>query len=195
MYPLDKEGRYKVTLIQAPVHGQVELVGSASHHWTYIPQDGYKGPDRAVFVVEAGGKRVKAVVNFLVLPVINEPKEDDEVKERVPECKSFDFRVLDKSSGTLAPQFEQNCFAEMESVFALAEIHRLVAGLANVMVSASNLPCTAVAETTGQGSFVEITLDTSAPRPQGRARFVCRGPNGPVSILNRRHKLDYVQLR
>lgn len=62
----------KITLLEAPQHGQISVVSESTYHYNYAPQKGYEGTDRITYVVEAQGKRFKTVLNILVMPLVPE---------------------------------------------------------------------------------------------------------------------------
>src|SRR2546422_4473385 len=55
----------KVTLLQEPMHGELE--GDDKGNYLYLAKPEYLGPDRATFLVEIGGLKVKAVYYFKVM--------------------------------------------------------------------------------------------------------------------------------
>jgi hypothetical protein len=82
-----------IAVLRPPAHGRVRFVdppdqqhkthmpdgktvplpiGTTSHHYTFMPDLGYLGRDYVAYEVLAYGKRYKVVVNFLVVPVVNE---------------------------------------------------------------------------------------------------------------------------
>lgn len=81
---IEEARQYKVTLLDQPKHGQAQLVYEPSHHWTYVPEEGYVGADRVIYLVGAHGKQYKVVVNFWVIPVIDENSD-------VQQCESINF--------------------------------------------------------------------------------------------------------
>jgi hypothetical protein len=56
----------KVTLLQGPEHGELEDEGGL--YYSYHSKADYEGPDRATFLVEIGGYKVKAEYYFKVAP-------------------------------------------------------------------------------------------------------------------------------
>lgn len=62
----------KITLLEAPKHGQISVVSESTYHYNYAPQKGYEGTDRIAYLVEARGKRFKTVLNILVMPLVSE---------------------------------------------------------------------------------------------------------------------------
>ncbi|MDD2776156.1 MAG: hypothetical protein PHU06_09380 [Gallionella sp.] len=83
--------RYKVALLEMPKHGQARLVYEPSQHWAYVPEKGYQGADRAIYLVECQGKQYKVVINFWVTEVFDEGKD-------APLCDSMDFGASNESS-------------------------------------------------------------------------------------------------
>lgn len=88
-----KEMGLAITVLRPPAHGKVEFVdppdqqyethmpdgktvplpiGTTSHHYTFLPDLGYEGKDYVAYEVLAYGKRYKVIVNFLVVPVVND---------------------------------------------------------------------------------------------------------------------------
>ena len=75
----------KASLIEAPNHGQIDTLDTSQsfiHDYIFKPEAGYTGQDRAVYLIEAQGKRFKVTINFLVLPV---------VWEEIQQCKYVKF--------------------------------------------------------------------------------------------------------
>ncbi len=60
----------KVTLLQGPQHGKIVVLESTSYHYSFAPESGFEGKDRAIYLIEVQGKRYKVTINFLVLPII-----------------------------------------------------------------------------------------------------------------------------
>lgn len=87
---IEEASQYKVALIALPKHGQVQLLDDVSQHWRYVPEKGYTGADRAIYLMETFGKQYRVVVNFWVVPVIDENRETQE-------CDSIKF---DASGGS-----------------------------------------------------------------------------------------------
>lgn len=82
---------YKATLVKPPQHGQVYLLDEGSHHWSYIPPEGYTGVDQVIYLVEKQGSRYTVIVNFWVLPAIDE-------NLKPPVCKSIKFSEITQNN-------------------------------------------------------------------------------------------------
>jgi hypothetical protein len=62
----------KITLLEAPRHGQISVVSESTYHYNFAPQKDYEGTDRITYLVEAQGKRFKTVLNILIVPLVSE---------------------------------------------------------------------------------------------------------------------------
>jgi len=134
----------KTTVVEMPKHGKVEYTEPAGFFWHYTPDDDYTGPDRVKFVVEAKGRRFTFVVNILVHEVVDE-------FAKPPACEVF-FNQPIKKTGMLDGQ----------PTYAAAWSPLLRQAFSQIAYSFTNLPGTAVGQTTGTGNTASITLDTNA---------------------------------
>ena len=146
----------KVRLLQAPVHGTVTLADEEGTvvggdaipiKWsqlTYQPVQDYVGKDSAVFLVTSNNRQYQVKVNFWVVPALTGYDRGDLF------CKTEKF-----GAHTNLPEA---LIAWMNN----AELSSLLAAASGVTYSFSDLPGTALGETTGKGTFAAITLDTNA---------------------------------
>lgn len=56
-----------VEVLQPPMHGALETGNIGPHSYQYKPTDSYKGNDKAVFLVDIAGKKVKVIYFFKVV--------------------------------------------------------------------------------------------------------------------------------
>jgi hypothetical protein len=81
----------RVTLVEAPKHGKLEVDDAKWHLYHLTPDKDYLGEDRVVYEIEAQGKRYKVIINFWVVPVVMPDYQ---------ECryKKFDGSSIDPAS-------------------------------------------------------------------------------------------------
>lgn len=84
MFTVDEVMQYTSSLIAGPKHGTVERVGDPRYNtWEIKPTRDYVGADRAVFLVEAKGRKLKVVMEFQVVDFIQDPPKN----EGMPPCR------------------------------------------------------------------------------------------------------------
>ena len=145
-----------VRLLQAPAHGKVTLtdnertvVGADAipikwRELIYQPVQDYVGKDSAVFLVTSNNRQYQVKVNFWVVPALTGYDRGDLF------CKYQKF-----GADTNLPK---TAIAWMNS----AELSGLLAAASGVTYSFTDLPGTALGQTTGEGAGAAITLDTNA---------------------------------
>jgi hypothetical protein len=129
------ERNVKTTIITQPRHGR--LVGTDAYAMTYIPEDGYYGLDKIVARVELDSGEKVTVAYFIHV----DPGADDRPESIRRIC---------------GPKGE---FWKISLASEPVDTALLLGGL---NVSFSDLPGSAVVQTTGTGSSAQITLDLDA---------------------------------
>ena len=140
--------------------------------YSYIPEDGYFGKDRAVFLVDINGQKVKVIYYFQVMdhPIGNTGYEDlckkgyewkisATTPDGTPIFSNEDTAVSSAGTYTQAPSPLLGNYSNSDSP--------------NITYSFTNLPGTAVGQTTGEGTAANILLDTNAA---GRGWFMDNTP-------------------
>jgi hypothetical protein len=148
----------KVRLIQAPMHGKVTLhdgitpidvgsteTGTNSYTHQFIPTENYIGKDQALFEVEANNKKYRVTVNFWVMSTVFDDGQGN------TNCKREKFGITDNSTTQSVAAWQQG-----------ANLSAFLAAASGVSYSFSDLPGTAIGETTGKGLSAQIALDTDA---------------------------------
>ena len=155
-YNLELYAKHKVRLIQPPTHGTVTfspktpfVVGNTEtgiklYSLEFWPTENYIGKDRAVFEVEANNKKYRVTVNFWVMDTVFDDGQGD------TNCKQQKFGLSSDSS--------QNISAWEKS----ADLSAFLAAASGVTYSFTDLPGTALGQTTGEGATAAITLDQNA---------------------------------
>ena len=133
------EGSGKVTVLQNPEHGTLEM-GSVGGR--YHPALDYYGPDRATFLVEIGSRKVKVIYFFQVLDGVT-----DERYERL--CPKEYWKISLNPADPTAQLLTFNSPTQLTSYLA---------GAVNVDIKIADLASGAVGQTTA----TTITLDANA---------------------------------
>jgi Matrixin len=156
-YNPEKYINHKVRLIQPPAHGKVTFsektpfvvgiteTGIKSYLLEFWPTENYIGKDRAVFEVEANGKKYRVTVNFWVMATVFDDGLGGDTN-----CKQQKFGL-----NSDAPQ-------NVSDWQRSADLSAFLAAASGVTYSFTDLPATALGQTTGQGLSAQITLDTYA---------------------------------
>ncbi|MEQ1533296.1 MAG: matrixin family metalloprotease, partial [Sideroxydans sp.] len=147
---IEEAGQYKVKLFEMPKHGQAQLVDEPSQHWTYMPDKGYQGADRAIYLVESQGKQYKVVINFWVVEVLDEDRPSQY-------CDSVDFGA---SNGLSTPPtgLKPLSMSDFTAWQNEAQFASLLNTVSNITITFTDLANGALGQTTG----TTITLDTNA---------------------------------
>jgi hypothetical protein len=152
--PASELARFKIALSEPPKHGEVRLL-AAQYSWMIIPKEGYKGPDRAVFLVERNRKQVRVVFNFLVMEVM--PGDVQHYS-----CRSFKFSAGDQLLDFHALASENDATADLQAWLRRAQLSALLSVASATVTGLTDLPAMALGQTTGTGSSAQITLDAAA---------------------------------
>ena len=150
-----RKANYQVTLLEAPAHGKVGAYGEwsltvgvpaqmGSSSMNYRPAQDYVGKDRALFLVDVYNKQYKVIVNFWVTPTVYDVPQGDTF------CRTQNFGLTDA-----LPSYTSSWMRS-------ADLSAFLAAASGVSYTFSDLPGTAVGETTGEGANASITLDTNA---------------------------------
>jgi len=161
------EGR--ITLLQGVEHG--ELREEDGKYYRYTPVADYIGSDRATFLIEIGGLKVKAVYHFKVIDggAIGGTEADD--KQNCPKGMFWKISTtLDANGNSTITSIEYQSpttsatgttavnTAAMASTLGVSILRNLAGETAGVTVNLADLPGSALGQTTGS----TITLDTNA---------------------------------
>ena len=138
----------KVTILKNPVHGALELRKDAGRF--YVAEPNYYGPDRATFLVETGGRKLK--VEFFI-----------KVMETVPGGKDKYDPYWDEELCPNGPSWEISLNPDDPNapVYTFEHPYQLTSALAGVVqanLTFSDLAGSAL----GQSNGNTITLDTNA---------------------------------
>jgi len=145
----------KATLLQGAAHGTVKDEGD--QYYRYVPNLNYLGSDRATFLVEIGGLKVKVVYHLKVINggAIGGTEADD--KQNCPNGMFW------KISSTLAPngnlivtsvEYQSPTLSDMAATLGAS----LFGDTSDITLNIADLPSGAVGQTVGN----TITLDTAA---------------------------------
>ena len=144
---LDSEIKFSV--LQQPKHGTVGNVQTGSGDYGYKltarNPDGrasYQGWDKVVYQVEVKGQKFKVVVNLLSVG------NADTIGGQI--CERTRISLSGGSSG------------DVDAWLRSAQLSALLSSASQSLTGFSDLPGTAVGETTGEGATAAITLDTTA---------------------------------
>ena len=131
----------KVTLIQAPKHGVLGKGRAPGNDTSYYPTPGYFGNDKAIFLVDIQGYKIKVVYNIKLVRGNDYSKFADDYKKY---CESPGWWWMGSAPNVdkLLSSFLQNSN--------------------QINLTLARLPGTAVGQTTGTGNTASITLDTNA---------------------------------
>ncbi len=91
-----------VTVVRNPQHGTLKPLGSdpKDRSYVYLPKPGYFGADRATFLVEMGGKKIRTEYFFKVLDGVADGDYQD--KEFCPKGEQWKISLNpDDSNGSL----------------------------------------------------------------------------------------------
>ncbi len=89
-----------VTVLSDPRYGTLEPRADAPGGYLYLPKPGYFGPDRATFLVEMGGKKIRTEYFFKVLDGVADGDYQD--KEFCPKGEQWKISLNpDDSNGSL----------------------------------------------------------------------------------------------
>ena len=132
-------------LIIKPEHGRLEL--KTFGQWQYYPDYGYKGKDQATFRVDTPKGSYQVIVNLLV------GGYSEYVK--TPNCA----RVFDIKKSSMP---SDDTFANLAAWQRNADLSALIASAQQSLVGFTDLPATALGQTTGEGATATITLDQNA---------------------------------
>ena len=164
------------TVLQQPKHGTLSTTSSNADEVVYHPELNYHGNDKAVFLVNIDGYQIKLVYYF---KVVNFEKFDyitDLVnKENCPNPRSWKISIF--SEGIVKTDTVEKELGIAKGGYAIG----LPAALGtytqapssllgnysnsdyfNLSYSFTNLPSTAVGQTTGEGTAANILLDINA---------------------------------
>lgn len=160
----------KVQLVEAPAHGSLQRIPDYPEEWAfrYLPQADYEGPDRATFLVEIAGQKVKLVYFFKVMNGVPggtdgyDPYRD---KKLCPKGAYWKISSTFDADGnaTLTTIDYQGSAADsgstpLSSWLAAAKLDAFVADASNVSVTFADLASAALGSSSGNS----ITLDTNA---------------------------------
>ena len=149
-----------VRILTKPKHGKLvlthpEATDYSKYDYQYIPDEGFGSFDHFAFEVRAGGNTVKIYYTMSVgLP--GEPTYAFGDKgERVPDLERCAKDVWKISSLPTDP-------ISLASLQRSNDLASILASASSALTNFTNLPGTAVSETTGTGTAATITLDTNA---------------------------------
>ena len=148
--PLDFDKDIKITILQQPKHGVVGtnlLPNRPAHGYKLSDRnpDGrasYQGWDKVVYQVEVKGQKFKVIVNLLSVG------NADTIGGQI--CERTRISLSGGSSG------------DVDAWLRSAQLSALLSSASQSLTGFSDLPGTAVGETTGEGATAAITLDTTA---------------------------------
>jgi hypothetical protein len=143
----------KTTLLDGAKHGV--LVEEGGGYYRYDPTPGYYGTDRATVLVEMGNYKVKVVIHFKVMqPGIGGTEGYDPYmqKENCPKGPQWKISQIAADFGA------DDLLAWQRS----AELSSLISSASRSLVGFTDLAGFSVSQTTGEGSFAQIVLDTAA---------------------------------
>ncbi|MEQ1526082.1 MAG: matrixin family metalloprotease [Gallionella sp.] len=141
--------QYNVTLLEVPKHGVVNSIDDFTG-WIYMPEKGYEGADRAIYLVESQGKQYKVVINFWVVEVLDEDRP-------AQYCDSVDFGA---SNGLSTPPtgLKPLSMSDFSAWQTETQFASLLNTVSNITITFTDLAGGALGQTTGNA----ITLDTNA---------------------------------
>jgi hypothetical protein len=165
-----------VTVLRSPQHGTLEPTSSDpkdGSYW-YLPKPDYFGPDRATFLVEMGGKKIKMEYFFQVLHGVADDYNEKQFKQLCPNGKRWKISLSsDLDSDPLASQSP----AQGGSF--------LTGAVPDVNVSIADLAGGAVGQTTAN----TVTLDTDAA---GYGWFVDATPHNNEEFIRTSNPNEWV---
>src|SRR3989338_7256120 len=145
----------KVTLLQAPAHGELKV--TVSGNYRYTPVVDYIGSDRATFLVEIGGLKVKAVYHFKVIDggAIGGTEWDD--KKNCPKGYLWKISTTSDANGNLivtsvdyqSPLTDAGTFATDTATLSFSALNSLAVDPSAITLNLADLPNGAVRQTTG----------------------------------------------
>ena len=147
----------KVTLLQGPEHGTVKE--EWNQNYRYLPNPDYLGSDRATFLVEIGGLKVKAVYHFKVIE--GRPDGGYEDKENCPNGEHWKISTTSDANGNLivtSAEYQSPNTGISAADTATSLLGSLGVDPSDITLNLADLPNGAVGQTTG----TSITLDTNA---------------------------------
>jgi hypothetical protein len=147
----------KIEVLQYPKHGKIGNVQPGSGEYGYrlternaehLPT--YRGWDKVVYAVEVKGQRYKVVIDLLSIP-------DGEVRGG----QMCEWRPRLKSGWAVGamPDISSTDYAAWQRS---ATLSALIASAQSTLTGFTDLPATALGQTTGEGASAQITLDSNA---------------------------------
>ena len=137
-----------VTILEGPEHGELKVTPSGNYR--YYPASDYHGNDRATFLVEIGGFKIKAIYFFKVGASAwggTEGYDPYLDKENCPQGPKWKISLNPADSNDQLLTFNSS-----------TQLTNYLAGVINANINIADLTDSAVGQTTG----TTITLDTNA---------------------------------
>ena len=142
-------------VIVQPKYGQIVFVTDPNYpsrqYAQYVPNKGYEGRDRLAMEVEMGGKTFR--VDYFIQVIDNFGNEGDG-PNRVCEDKMW-WCIVD----AVQPNTSSTDLAAWQRS---AQLSALIASAQQSLAGFTDLPSTALGQTTGEGATAQITLDQNA---------------------------------
>ena len=144
----------KISVLKKPKHGRVgpSNLESGWLNPLYVPNDNYEGDDSTVLLVEGNGYKVKIFYYFTVTS-----SDGMDIKKDNPNCR----KVTEGGGGWKISSLSTDPIS-LASLQRSNDLATILASASNALTNFTNLPGTAVGETTGTGNTATITLDTNA---------------------------------
>ncbi len=143
----------KVTVLQGPKHGTLEYLGGEGY-FVYRPTPDNFGSDRATFLVEIDGRKIKVVYHFKVTSEAGGGTDGYDPYMQKKNCPKGDvWKISLNPDDPNSPIYSFEMPSQLSSVYAGA-----FSGLTNVNLGVAGLAGGALAQTTGQS----ITLSPNA---------------------------------
>jgi hypothetical protein len=143
---LQKAAKYaSVQIFQQPKHG---IIVSKDGDFYFVPDKGYVGNDKVVFLVNIDGRNVKTVYYIKVIDVESNPGNFDYLYNKYCPQGTNDWQISANATDTTT----------LASILGTTLATTLDANTTGITVNIADLPNAAIGQTTGTA----ITLDTNA---------------------------------
>ena len=162
----------KVTLLQAPSHGELKLYKSTEGGWYFSSNYSYEGSDSATVLVEIGGYKVKVIYHFVLMPHVPGSTDEGTATDDKSICPNgYIWKIsstVDPSGNSTISSIEYLpadlgtgdtlTSSSLNDWLSLAQLDGKIADLSGINVTVADLPNGAVGQAVGN----TITLDDNA---------------------------------